>query len=161
MLQSGVFFHVFPCRVYEQPLLLQPDPNTLILEGHIHANPKPKVCQITLFNLEPALKRCSGDLALQWGLCEGVREEGDQAVTITLTNTNMITNTNKNANAKVAKLEPMEGANKWKASLTITVRLSWVFELAPIGQKDGYVHFYLSSPFLVFPEAKSNVTKLS
>ena len=31
------------CRVYEQPLLLQPDPNTLILEGHIHANPKPKV----------------------------------------------------------------------------------------------------------------------
>ena len=36
-------FLTLPCRVYEQPLLLQPDPNTLILEGHIHANPKPKV----------------------------------------------------------------------------------------------------------------------
>ena len=34
-----------PARIYEQPLLLQPDPATLILEAHIHANPKPKVGQ--------------------------------------------------------------------------------------------------------------------
>ena len=33
----------FSSRVFEQPLLLQPDPDTLVLEGHIHANPKPKV----------------------------------------------------------------------------------------------------------------------
>ena len=32
-----------PARIYEQPLLLQPNPSTLILEAHIHANPKPKV----------------------------------------------------------------------------------------------------------------------
>jgi len=32
-----------PARVYEQPLLLQPNPNTLVLEAHVHANPKPKV----------------------------------------------------------------------------------------------------------------------
>merc|ERR1711874_17120 len=32
-----------PARIYEQPLLLQPDPTTLILEAHIHANPKPKI----------------------------------------------------------------------------------------------------------------------
>jgi len=32
-----------PARIYEQPLLLQPDPATLILEAHIHANPKPKI----------------------------------------------------------------------------------------------------------------------
>ena len=30
-------------RVFEQPLLLQPDPSTLVLEAHIHANPRPKV----------------------------------------------------------------------------------------------------------------------
>ncbi len=30
-------------RVYEQPLLLQPEPSVLVLEAHIHANPKPKV----------------------------------------------------------------------------------------------------------------------
>ena len=35
------FFLLF--RVYEQPLLLQPNPETLILEAHIIANPKPKV----------------------------------------------------------------------------------------------------------------------
>merc|ERR1712107_188738 len=50
-----------PARVYEQPLLLQPDPNTLILEGHIHANPKPKVTW------------------LQRRLCERVREEDVEA----------------------------------------------------------------------------------
>ena len=74
----------------------------------------------------------SGDLALQRGLCEGVREEGGQADTITIRNTNTNTNTNANANAnanaKVAKLEPMEGANKWKASLTITVDASTVMD---------------------------------
>ena len=32
-----------PARIYEQPLLQQPDPSTLILEAHIHANPVPKV----------------------------------------------------------------------------------------------------------------------
>lgn len=32
-----------PARIYEQPLLLQPNPSTLILEAHIHANPKPKI----------------------------------------------------------------------------------------------------------------------
>ena len=32
-----------PARIYEQPLLHQPDPSTLILEAHIHANPVPKV----------------------------------------------------------------------------------------------------------------------
>jgi len=32
-----------PARIYEQPLLLQPSPNTLVLEAHVHANPKPKV----------------------------------------------------------------------------------------------------------------------
>jgi len=32
-----------PARVYEQPLLLQPNPQTLILEAHIIANPKPKI----------------------------------------------------------------------------------------------------------------------
>jgi len=32
-----------PARVYEQPLLLQPNPETLILEAHIIANPKPKI----------------------------------------------------------------------------------------------------------------------
>ena len=35
-------FHLI-LRIYEQPLLLQPNPSTLILEAHIHANPKPKV----------------------------------------------------------------------------------------------------------------------
>ena len=32
-----------PARIYEQPLLFQPDLATLILEAHVHANPKPKV----------------------------------------------------------------------------------------------------------------------
>ncbi len=32
-----------PAKVYEQPELKQPDPTLLILEAHIHANPKPKV----------------------------------------------------------------------------------------------------------------------
>jgi len=32
-----------PARIYEQPLLHQPDPSTLILEAHIHANPVPKI----------------------------------------------------------------------------------------------------------------------
>jgi len=32
-----------PARIYEQPLLLQPNPSTLVLEAHIHANPKPKI----------------------------------------------------------------------------------------------------------------------
>jgi len=32
-----------PARIYEQPLLLQPNPDTLVLEAHIHANPKPKI----------------------------------------------------------------------------------------------------------------------
>lgn len=32
-----------PAKIYEQPELKQPDANTLILEAHIHANPKPKV----------------------------------------------------------------------------------------------------------------------
>ena len=48
-----------PARIYEQPLLLQPDPATLILEAHIHANPKPKVggdcqryCLMSLWLLE-------------------------------------------------------------------------------------------------------------
>lgn len=32
-----------PAKIYEQPELKQPDENTLILEAHIHAKPKPKV----------------------------------------------------------------------------------------------------------------------
>ena len=32
-----------PAKIYEQPELKQPDQQTLILEAHIHANPKPKV----------------------------------------------------------------------------------------------------------------------
>ncbi|XP_071745898.1 SPEG neighbor protein-like isoform X1 [Lepeophtheirus salmonis] len=32
-----------PAKIYEQPQLKQPDPNILILEAHIHANPKPKI----------------------------------------------------------------------------------------------------------------------
>ena len=36
-------------RIYEQPLLLQPNPATIILEAHVHANPKPKVI-ILFFN---------------------------------------------------------------------------------------------------------------
>jgi len=32
-----------PARIYEQPLLLQPNPATIILEAHVHANPKPKI----------------------------------------------------------------------------------------------------------------------
>lgn len=32
-----------PARVYEQPLLHQPDPATIILEAHVIANPKPKI----------------------------------------------------------------------------------------------------------------------
>jgi len=32
-----------PARVYEQPLLLQPNPDTLVLEAHVHANPRPKI----------------------------------------------------------------------------------------------------------------------
>ena len=38
-----------PARIYEQPLLLQPDSSTLILEAHIHANPVPKVCIIETY----------------------------------------------------------------------------------------------------------------
>lgn len=30
-------------RIYEQPELKQPEPSILILEAHIHANPRPKV----------------------------------------------------------------------------------------------------------------------
>jgi len=67
-----------PARVFEQPLLLQPDPNTLILEGHIHANPKPKVSWL-----------CNGDFV-------------------------------KESERKIAKLEPMEGSNRWRACLVIT-----------------------------------------
>ena len=32
-----------PAKIYEQPELKQPDPSVLILEAHVHANPKPKV----------------------------------------------------------------------------------------------------------------------
>ena len=32
-----------PAKIYEQPELKQPDPATLILEAHVHANPRPKV----------------------------------------------------------------------------------------------------------------------
>jgi len=32
-----------PARIYEQPLLLQPSPDKIMLEAHIHANPKPKI----------------------------------------------------------------------------------------------------------------------
>ena len=32
-----------PYRIYEQPELKQPEPSILILEAHIHANPKPKI----------------------------------------------------------------------------------------------------------------------
>lgn len=32
-----------PAKIYEQPELRQPDPSVLILEAHIHANPKPKI----------------------------------------------------------------------------------------------------------------------
>jgi len=42
---------IVPARLYEPPLLLKPDPNTLILEAHIHSNPKPKVTWM-----------CNGDL---------------------------------------------------------------------------------------------------
>ena len=103
-----VKFLVLPsCRVFEQPLLLQPDPNTLILEGHIHANPKPKVGPSTYsssnsgrsLSRSPRLFFCrsrsrqfyqhfssprshtawSGDLAVQRWLCERVREKDVEA----------------------------------------------------------------------------------
>ena len=32
-----------PAKIYEQPELRQPDPSLLILEAHVHANPKPKI----------------------------------------------------------------------------------------------------------------------
>jgi len=32
-----------PAKIYEQPELKQPDPAILILEAHVHANPKPKI----------------------------------------------------------------------------------------------------------------------
>ena len=32
-----------PAKIYEQPELKQPDPSILILEAHVHANPRPKV----------------------------------------------------------------------------------------------------------------------
>ena len=32
-----------PAKIYEQPELKQPDPSILILEAHVHANPKPKI----------------------------------------------------------------------------------------------------------------------
>lgn len=32
-----------PAKIYEQPELKQPEPAVLILEAHVHANPKPKV----------------------------------------------------------------------------------------------------------------------
>jgi len=32
-----------PAKIYEQPELKQPEPSILILEAHIHANPKPKI----------------------------------------------------------------------------------------------------------------------
>jgi len=32
-----------PAKIYEQPELKQPDPSVLILEAHVHANPKPKI----------------------------------------------------------------------------------------------------------------------
>ena len=40
-------------RVYEQPSLLQPNPETLVLEAHIHANPKPKVITMILSDATP------------------------------------------------------------------------------------------------------------
>ncbi len=40
-----------PARIYEQPLLHQPDPSTLILEAHIHANPVPKVSASLWFKI--------------------------------------------------------------------------------------------------------------
>ena len=43
---SFLLIFAFSSRVFEQPLLLQPDPDTLVLEGHIHANPKPKVLAV-------------------------------------------------------------------------------------------------------------------
>ena len=32
-----------PARIYEQPLLHQPNPSTLVMEAHVHANPKPRI----------------------------------------------------------------------------------------------------------------------
>ena len=32
-----------PAKIYEQPELRQPDTSILILEAHVHANPKPKI----------------------------------------------------------------------------------------------------------------------
>ena len=51
----------YSVRVYEQPSLLQPNPETLVLEAHIHANPKPKVITMILSDVTPFASKC-GDM---------------------------------------------------------------------------------------------------
>ena len=65
-----IFQENVPARIYEQPLLLQPNPSTLILEAHIHANPKPKVDFQKIFR-EILSEIFSDFVAVQWRLCEG------------------------------------------------------------------------------------------
>ena len=132
-----VKFLVLPsCRVFEQPLLLQPDPNTLILEGHIHANPKPKVGPSTYSssNSGRTLSRSQRlffyrSRSRQFIIPPLVHTLLDQVTW--LCNGDFV----KESERKMSKLEPMEGANKWRASLVITV---CVFGLAlKLGQEDG------------------------
>ena len=44
-----------PAKIYEQPELKQPDPSILILEAHVHANPRPKVLQMTRIKLKSVI----------------------------------------------------------------------------------------------------------
>ena len=57
--QGGESEDNVPARIYEQPLLLQPDPATLVLEAHIHANPKPKASH--LFDILQFRQKIDGD----------------------------------------------------------------------------------------------------
>ena len=93
-----IFQENVPARIYEQPLLLQPNPSTLILEAHIHANPKPKV-DLKKYFLRKFLKFSQ----ISW-LCNG--------------------DFVKESDRKQSTLTSMEGErNKWAARMTITV--SW------------------------------------
>ena len=93
-----IFQENVPARIYEQPLLLQPNPSTLILEAHIHANPKPKV-DLKKYFLRNFLKYSQ----ISW-LCNG--------------------DFVKESDRKQSTLTSMEGErNKWAARMTIMV--SW------------------------------------
>jgi len=68
-----------PARIYEQPLLLQPNPSTLILEAHIHANPKPKISWLCNGDFVKESDRKQSSLASM----EGERNKWAARMTIT------------------------------------------------------------------------------